>query len=66
MCGKQQTNSNSQGNRYYPGKNMLGTNTWVDIERVYDMTRTKSGSITSHMQVDKIEVDFGYMTNAGD
>ena len=66
MCGFTSTNSNSQGNRHYRGKNMLGTNTWIDIERVYDMTRSKSANITTHMQVDKIEVDFGFMTNAGD
>ena len=61
---------NSQGSRYYYGKNILGTNGWIDIERTYDMTKSigKSGSsekLTTHMQVDKIDIDFGFMTNAG-
>ena len=70
MCRAAKTAQNGQGNRYYYGKNILGTSTWVDIERIYDMTRSigKRGStenLTSHMQVDKIDVDFGFMTNAG-
>ena len=70
MCKSATTKLNGQGNRYYWGKNILGTSTWVDIERTYDMTRSigKRGStenLTTHMQVDKIDVDFGFMTNAG-
>ena len=71
MCaGDRRRRYNSQGSRYYYGKNILGTNGWIDIERTYDMTKSigKSGStekLTTHMQVDKIEVDFGFMTNAG-
>ena len=70
MCRAAKTAQNGQGNRYYYGKNILGTSTWVDIERTYDMTRSigKRGStenLTTHMQVDKIDVDFGFMTNAG-
>ena len=44
---------------------MLGTNTWVDIERTYDMTKIQSSATKSHMQTDKILVDFGFITNAG-
>ena len=70
MCKSATTKLNGQGNRYYYGKNILGTSTWVDIERTYDMTRSigkrgSTGNLTSHMQVDKIDVDFGFMTNAG-
>ena len=70
MCGDRRKSLNSQGSRYHWGKNILGTNGWIDIERTYDMTKSigKSGStgkLTTHMQVDKIEVDFGFITNAG-
>ena len=71
LCaGDRRRRYNSQGSRYYYGKNILGTNGWIDIERTYDMTKSigKSGmteNLTTHMQVDKIEVDFGFMTNAG-
>ena len=71
MCaGDRRRRYNSQGSRYYYGKNILGTNGWIDIERTYDMSKSigKSGSsekLTTHMQVDKIDVDFGFMTNAG-
>ena len=70
MCGDRRKSLNSQGSRYHWGKNILGTNGWIDIERTYDMTRSigKSGStgkLTTHMEVDKIEVDFGFITNAG-
>ena len=71
MCsGDRRRRFNSQGSRYFYGKNILGTNGWIDIERTYDMTKSigKSGStgnLTTHMQVDKIDVDFGFMTNAG-
>ena len=37
---------------------------WIDIERVYDMKKIKSTDNNSHMQVDKIFVDFGFITNA--
>ena len=70
MCQNMRTRLNSQGSRSYYGKNILGTSTWVDIERTYDMKRSigKRGAtenLTTHMQVDKIDVDFGFMTNAG-
>ena len=70
MCASRRTSLNSQGSRNYYGKNILGTNGWIDIERTYDMTKSmgKSGStgnLTTHMQVDKIDVDFGFITNAG-
>ena len=70
MCASMRTSLNSQGSRNYYGKNILGTSGWIDIERTYDMTKSmgKSGStgnLTTHMQVDKIDVDFGFITNAG-
>ena len=55
---------NSQGHPDNPGQNMLGTSMWIDIERVYDMKKIKSTDNNSHMQVDKIFVDFGFITNA--
>jgi hypothetical protein len=65
FCGESGTHSNSQGNPNYPGKNILGTSMWVDMERTYTMTRPTTGRVTSHMQVDQIDVDFGFITNAG-
>ena len=38
---------------------------WIDIERVYDMEKNNSTDIKTHMQTDKISVDFGFITNAG-
>ena len=38
---------------------------WIDIERVYDMEKINSTDIKTHMQTDKISVDFGFITNAG-
>ena len=55
---------NSQGHPDNPGQNILGTSMWIDIETVYDMKKIKSAKINSHMQVDKIFVDFGFITNA--
>ena len=56
---------NSNGDPNYSGQNILGSSMWIDIERVYDMTKIKSDNINGHMQIDKIMVDFGFMTNAG-
>ena len=56
---------NSQGHPDFPGINILGTNMWIDIERVYNMEKINSDDIKTHMQTDKISVDFGFITNAG-
>jgi hypothetical protein len=66
FCSNAEVHHNSQGDYRNPGQNILGTNMWIDIERIYDMTKVKSDKITTHMQVDKIMVDFGLLTNAGD
>ncbi len=45
--------------------NILGVNTFMDIERTFNMKSTKTMNLNTHMQTDSIYVDFGLITNAG-
>ena len=56
---------NGQGDPTKPGDNIMGVHNWLDIERTYDMVKINSSRITTHMQVDQIYIDFGFITNAG-
>ena len=56
---------NAQGDPDQHGNNILGVNSWIDIERTYDMEKITSHRIKTHMQYDQIFVDFGFITNAG-
>jgi hypothetical protein len=47
------------------GPNVLGVNTFMDIQRTFKVTAGKTQNLNTHMQVDSIYVDFGFITNAG-
>ena len=55
---------NAQGTKGY-GANILGMAEHLDITKVYDVNYIKSDNIKGHMQRDRIVVDFGHVTNAG-
>ena len=48
------------------GPNILGVNTFMDIERTFELTSSKTKNINTHMQRDSIYVDFGMITSAGE
>ena len=56
---------NGQGDPTKSGDNIMGVHTWIDIERTYSMEKINSNRITTHMQVDQIFIDFGFITNTG-
>ena len=56
---------NGQGDPTKSGDNIMGVHNWIDIERTYSMVKINSDRITTHMQVDQIFIDFGFITNAG-
>jgi hypothetical protein len=37
----------------------------MDIQRTFKVTAGKTQNLNTHMQVDSIYVDFGFITNAG-
>ena len=56
---------NGQGDPTKSGDNIMGVHNWIDIERTYSMVKINSDRITTHMQVDQIFIDFGFITNTG-
>ena len=47
------------------GPNIIGVNSYLDVDRTFRMVASKTQNITTHMQADSIYVDFGMITNAG-
>ena len=47
------------------GPNVIGVNTYMDMERTFIMKASKTKNLNTHMQTDSIFVDFGLITNAG-
>ncbi len=47
------------------GPNVIGVNKYMDIQRTFKVIAGKSRNLNTHMQVDSIYVDFGFITNAG-
>jgi hypothetical protein len=47
------------------GPNILGVNTFMDIQRTFDVVVNKTINLQTHMQRDSIYVDFGYISSAG-
>ena len=47
------------------GLNLLGVNEYLDMERTFQCTASKSSSLLTHMQRDRIDIDLGYITSAG-
>jgi hypothetical protein len=47
------------------GLNMLGVNQYLDMERTFDYRASRSSSLNTHMQRDRIDIDLGYITSAG-
>jgi len=47
------------------GPNVIGVNKYMDIQRTFKVIAGKSQNLNTHMQVDSIYVDFGFITNAG-
>ena len=56
---------NGQGDPTKSADNIMGVHNWIDIERTYSMEKINSNRITTHMQVDQIFIDFGFITNTG-
>ena len=46
------------------GWNIHGVDPHIDIQRTYDATTEKSPDLTSHMQRDVMNLDFGYLTTS--
>ena len=46
------------------GWNIHGVDPHIDIQRTYDVTTEKSPDLTSHMQRDVLNLDFGYLTTS--
>jgi hypothetical protein len=47
------------------GPNVIGVNTYMDIQRTFKVIAGKTQNLNTHMQVDSMYVDFGFITNAG-
>ena len=47
------------------GPNILGVNTYMDIERTFNVAVSKTRNLNTHMQRDSIYVDFGLISSAG-
>ena len=49
----------------FSGPNILGVNTYMDIERTFNVAVSKTRNLNTHMQRDSIYVDFGLISSAG-